>query len=67
MLNRPRDILFSNFGEQTILQSDIQQTAKQVVAVCIVSRYPKFNGRHFGLPPSSKLIHKITGLGGKMV
>ena len=27
--------------------------------------YPKFNGSHFGLPPSS--IPKMTGLGGKMV
>ena len=29
------------------------------------SWYPKFNGSHFGLPPSS--IHKMTRLGGKMV
>ena len=33
--------------------------------VRITSWYPKFNGSHFGLPPSS--IHKMTGLGGKMV
>ena len=34
-------------------------------AVRITSLYPKFNGSHFGLPPSS--MHKMTGLGGKMV
>ena len=28
-------------------------------AVCITSLYPKCNGSHFGLPPSS--IHKMTG------
>ena len=33
--------------------------------VCITSWYPKFNGSHFGLPPRS--IHRMTGLGGKMV
>ena len=27
--------------------------------------YPKFNGSHFGLPPSS--VHRMTGLGGKFV
>ena len=27
--------------------------------------YPKFNGSHFGLPPSD--IHRMTSLGGKMV
>ena len=31
----------------------------------VTSWYPRFNGSHFGLPPSS--IHKMTGLGGKMV
>ena len=31
-------------------------------AVCITSSYPKFNGSHFDLPPSS--IHRMTGLGG---
>ena len=34
-------------------------------AVRITSWYPTINGSHFGLPPSS--IHKMTGLGGKMV
>ena len=34
-------------------------------AVRITSWYIKFNGSHFGLPPSS--IHRMTGLGGKMV
>ena len=34
-------------------------------AVHIASRYPNFNGSHFGLQPSS--IEKITGLGGKMM
>ena len=34
-------------------------------AVRITSWNPKFNGSHFGLPPGS--IHKMTGLGGKMV
>ena len=34
-------------------------------AVGITSWYPKFNGSHFGLPPSS--VHKMTGLGGKFV
>ena len=33
--------------------------------VRIMSWYPKFNGSHFGLPPSS--THRITGLGVKMV
>ena len=28
-------------------------------AVCITSLHPKFNGSHFGLPPSS--IHRMTG------
>ena len=32
-----------------------------VGAVRITSWYPKFNGNHFGLPPSC--IHKMTGLG----
>ena len=31
----------------------------------ITSWYPKFNGSHFGLSPSS--IHRMTGLGDKMV
>ena len=31
--------------------------------VRITSRYPEFNGRHFGLPPST--IHRMTALGGK--
>ena len=31
-------------------------------AMRITSWYPKFNGRHFGLPPSS--THRMTGLGG---
>ena len=31
--------------------------------VCITSWYPKFNGSHFGLPPSS--IHRMTGQSGK--
>ena len=30
--------------------------------LCITSWYPKFNGGHFGLPPSS--IRRMTGLGG---
>ena len=34
-------------------------------AMLITSWYPNFNGGHFGLPPSS--IHRMTGLGGKMV
>ena len=34
-------------------------------AMCIMSRYPKFNGNLFGLPPSS--FYKMTGLGGKKV
>ena len=29
------------------------------------NRYPEFSGSHFGFPPSS--IHRMTGLGGKMV
>ena len=40
-----------------------QETITGMGAVCIKSWYPKFNGSHFGLPPSS--IHKMTGLGGK--
>ena len=35
-----------------------------IEAVCITSWYPKFNGSHFDLPPSS--IHRMTGLGGNM-
>ena len=33
--------------------------------VSITSWYPKFNGSHVGLPPSS--VHRMTGLGGKVV
>ena len=33
--------------------------------VHIASWYPNVNGSHFGFPPSS--IHRMTGLGGKMV
>ena len=33
--------------------------------VRVTSWYPKFNGRHFGLPPSS--VHRMTGLGGNFV
>ena len=33
--------------------------------VHILSWYPKFNGNHFGLPPSS--IHRMTRLGGNSV
>ena len=33
--------------------------------VRITSRYPKFNGSHFGLPPSE--IHRMTGLPPKIV
>ena len=36
-----------------------------IAAVHITSWYPKFNGSHFRLPPSS--IHKMTGLGGYFV
>ena len=36
-------------------------------AVCITSLYPKFKGSHFGLPPTSRSVHKMTGLGGKIV
>ena len=35
----------------------------QMGAVRITSLNPKFNGSHFGLPPSS--IQRLTGLGGK--
>ena len=38
---------------------------KKTGAVRITSWYPKINGSHFGLPPSS--IHRMTGLGGKFV
>ena len=40
-----------------------QQTNMGLVR--IMSWYPNFNGSHFGLPPSE--IHRLTGLGGKMV
>ena len=35
--------------------------------VCIMWWYPKFNGSHFGLPPSSIQRQRMTGLGGKLV
>ena len=33
--------------------------------LCIASWYPKFDGSHFDLPPSS--VHRMTGLGGYFV
>ena len=36
-----------------------------MVSVHITLLYPKLNGSHFGLPPSS--IHRMTGLGGNFL
>ena len=43
----------------------IKNLSTRIGAVCITSLYPQFNGSHFSQPPSS--IHKMTGVGGKMV
>ena len=52
----------SHFSFCRFMQSAI---VSAMGAVRITSLYPNFNGSHFGLPPGS--IHKMTGLGGKMV
>ena len=58
-------ILLNLQPQEWWVQFCITSCCVEMGAVRITPSYPKFNGSRFGLPPSS--IHKMAGLGGKMV
>ena len=66
-LLEPQHLLLGNieYTRMSLILLVITQSLFQMGPVHITSWYPEFNGSHFGLPHSK--IHRMTGLGGKMV